>query len=58
MAAASDGDAGGVISAVFEAGEAFHDDRDAGLGADVTDDSTHRESVEERRKEEGVVSKE
>jgi len=24
------------------AGEAFHDDRDAGLRADVTDDSTHR----------------
>jgi hypothetical protein len=48
MAAASDGDAGGVVAAVFEAGEAFHDDRDAGLRADVTDDSTHRESVEDR----------
>jgi hypothetical protein len=39
--AAGDGDAGGVIAAVLEAGEAFHDDRDAGLRADVTDDSTH-----------------
>ncbi len=36
------GDAGGVIAAVFEAGEAFHDDRDTGLGADITDDSAHR----------------
>ena len=42
------GDACGVIAAVFEAGEALHDDRDAGLGADVTDDSTHEESVEDR----------
>jgi hypothetical protein len=42
MAAAGDGDACGVISAVFEAGKAFHDDRDARLRTDVTDDSTHR----------------
>ena len=41
MAASGDGDAGGVISAVLEAGEAFHDDGDAGLRTDVTDDSTH-----------------
>jgi len=40
--AAGYGDAGGVISAVFEAGEALHDDGDAGLGTDVTDDSTHK----------------
>jgi hypothetical protein len=45
MAAARDGDAGGVIAAVLEAGEAFHDDGDAGLGADVTDDSTHNYRV-------------
>ena len=39
--AAGDGDAGGVVAAVLEAGEAFHDDVNDGLGADVTDDSTH-----------------
>ncbi len=43
VAAACYGDAGGVISAVLEAGEAFHDDWDAGLWTDVTDDSTHKE---------------
>ena len=48
VAAAGDGDAGGVVSAVLEAGEAFHDDGDAGLRTDVTDDSTHEESIEER----------
>ena len=48
VAAAGDGDAGGVIAAVLEAGEAFHDDGDAGLRADVTDDSAHRQSVEDR----------
>ena len=41
VAATGDGDAGGVIAAVLEAGEAFHDDGDAGLRTDVTDDSTH-----------------
>ncbi len=45
VAAAGDGDAGGVIAAVFEAGEAFHDDGDAGFGADVSDDSTHNYRV-------------
>ena len=39
--ATGDGDAGGVITAVFEAGEAFHDDGDAGFGADITDNATH-----------------
>ncbi len=48
VAATSDGDARRVIAAVFEAGEAFHDDGDAGLGADVTDDSTHTRSVAAR----------
>ena len=35
-------DAGGVIAAVLEAGEAFHDDVNDGLGTDVTDNSAHR----------------
>jgi hypothetical protein len=48
VATAGDRDAGGVIASVFEAGEALHDDGDAGLGSDVTDDSTHRKSVEDR----------
>jgi hypothetical protein len=43
--ATGDGDAGGVVAAVLEAGEAFHDDGDAGLRTDVTDDSTHRYRV-------------
>ncbi len=43
--AAGDGDAGGVVAAVFEAAQAFHDDGDAGFGADVTDDSTHNYRV-------------
>ena len=38
---AGDGDAGGVIAAVLEAGEALHDDVDGGFGADVTNDSAH-----------------
>ena len=50
VAAAGDGDAGGVVSAVLEAGEAFHDDGDAGLRADVTDDSTHEKSVAPARR--------
>ena len=39
---AGDGDAGGVVAAVLETGEAFHNHGDAGLGTDVTDNSTHR----------------
>jgi len=35
------GDAGGVVTAVFEAAQAFNDDGDDGLGANVTNDSTH-----------------
>ena len=41
LGAAGDGDAGGVVAAVFEAAQAFNDDGDAGLGADVTDNSAH-----------------
>ena len=44
--AAGDGDAGGVITAIFEASQALHDDGDAGFRADVADDSTHIESVD------------
>jgi hypothetical protein len=53
VSAASDGDARGVISAVFEAGEAFHDDWDASFRTDVTDDSTHDESVDAESLERG-----
>jgi hypothetical protein len=35
------GDAGGVVTAVFEAAQAFNDDGDDGLGTNVTDNSTH-----------------
>jgi hypothetical protein len=42
MAASGYGDAGGVVAAVLEAGEAFHDHRDAGFWTDVSDDSTHK----------------
>jgi hypothetical protein len=45
VAAAGDGYAGGVVAAVFEAGKTFHDDGDAGLWTDVTDDSTHKYRV-------------
>jgi hypothetical protein len=38
---AADGDAGGVVTAVFEAAQAFNDDGDDRLWTDVTDDSTH-----------------
>ena len=41
-----DGDAGGVIAAVFEAAQAFDDDGHGGIGADVSDDSTHGTSVD------------
>jgi hypothetical protein len=40
------GDAGGVVAAVFEAAQAFNDDGDDGLGANVTDDSTHGISLD------------
>ena len=43
--AAGDGDACGIVAAVFQAGEAFHDDRDTGLRTDVTDDSAHISKV-------------
>ena len=39
------GDAGGVVAAIFEAAQAFNDDRDDGLWANVTDDSTHEMSL-------------
>ena len=35
------GDAGGVVAAVLKAAQAFNDDGDDGLGADVSNDSTH-----------------
>ena len=41
VGAAGDGDAGGVVAAVLEAAQAFHDDGDEGFRADVSDDSTH-----------------
>ncbi len=40
------GDAGGVISAVFETAQAFNDDGDDGLRSDVTNNSTHRFSLD------------
>ena len=49
VAAAGDGDARGVIAAVLEAGKAFHDDGDAGLGADVADDSAHSSGASPKR---------
>ena len=36
------GDAGGVIAAVLEAAQAFDDDGHGGIGANVSDNSTHR----------------
>ena len=45
VGATGDGDAGGVVAAVFEAAQAFDDDGDGGLRADVSDDSTHGTSV-------------
>ena len=39
---AADGDAGGVVAAVFEAAQALNDDGDDLLTADVADDSAHR----------------
>src|SRR6266576_2351966 len=42
------GDAGGVVAAVFEAAQAFNNDGDDGLGANVTDNSTHEMSLDGR----------
>src|SRR6266852_4661826 len=42
------GDAGGIVAAVFEAAQAFNDDGDDGLGANVTDNSTHEMSLDGR----------
>jgi hypothetical protein len=44
------GDAGGVVAAIFEAAEAFNDDRDDGLGANVSNDSTHELSLDGGRR--------
>ena len=46
--ATADGDAGGVITAIFKTTEAFDNDRDDGFRTDVTNDSTHGMSVDER----------
>jgi hypothetical protein len=43
LRASSYGDAGGVIAAVFETAQAFDDDGDGRIGANVTDDSTHKD---------------
>src|SRR6266851_9631 len=40
------GDAGGVVAAILEAAQAFNDDGDDGLGANVTNDSTHELSLD------------
>ena len=48
LGAAGDGDAGGVVAAVFEAAKAFNDDGDGRLGTDVTDDSAHGLSLDGR----------
>ena len=42
---AGDGDAGEVVAAVFEAAEAFDDDGDGRIRANVSNDSTHGTSV-------------
>jgi hypothetical protein len=44
--AASYGDAGGVVAAVLETAQAFDDDGDYGLRANVSNDSTHGTSVD------------
>ncbi len=44
--ATGDGDARGVISAIFKTTEAFDNDRDDGFRADVTNDSAHGMSVD------------
>jgi hypothetical protein len=40
------GDAGGVVAAVLEAAQTFDDDGDDRFRTDVSDDSTHRSSVD------------
>ena len=42
---AGDGDAGGVIAAVLQAAQAFHDKGNDRLGTNITDDATHSGSV-------------
>jgi hypothetical protein len=44
--AAGNGDAGRVVAAVFEAAQAFNDDWDGVVWADVPDDSTHGMSLD------------
>ena len=46
VARTGDGDAGGIVAAVFEAAQAFDDDGDRGLRTDVTDDSAHSRSLD------------
>jgi hypothetical protein len=40
------GDAGGVVATVFEAAQAFNDDGDDRLRTDISDNSTHRTSLD------------
>ena len=49
VGAAGDGDAGRVVAAVFEAAQAFDDDGDGGIRANVSDDSTHGTSLDAAR---------
>ena len=44
--ATGDGDAGGVVAAVFQAAQAFDDDGDDRLRADVSNDSAHIKSLD------------
>ncbi len=44
--ATSYGDAGGVVAAVLEAAQAFNDDGDDRLRSDISDNSTHRTSLD------------
>ena len=46
VGAAGYGDAGGVVAAVLEAAQTFNDDGDDRLRANVSDDSTHRLSLD------------
>ena len=45
---ARDSDAGGIIAAVFQPPQAFHDEGDNRLGTDVTDDSAHMDASVDR----------
>ena len=40
------GDAGGVVAAILEAAQAFNDDGDDWLRSDISDNSTHRTSLD------------